>query len=85
MDIKTQFNDLADEYDNNRRKFIHCFDDFYQSPTEFIASNIADPKRIIDSGAGTGLLSYYWLRHFPSSEYVLVDIADEMLNIATIK
>ena len=82
MDIQTQFNIIADEYDGNRRKFIPCFDEYYNSTTQFIASNIPQPKRILDLGAGTGLLSYFWYRQFPNSEYVLVDIADEMLNIA---
>ena len=33
-------------------------------------------------GAGTGLLSYFWYQQCSSAEYVLVDIADEMLNVA---
>lgn len=82
MEIEKQFNLIAEEYDINRRKFIPCFDDFYRSTTEFIASNIEEPKRIVDLGAGTGLLTYFWYRMFPDSEYVLVDIADEMLNVA---
>lgn len=82
MDIQTQFNLIAEEYDVNRRKFIPCFDDFYDSTTRFIAANITQPKRVLDLGAGTGLLSYYWYKNFPNSEYVLVDIADEMLNVA---
>lgn len=80
MNIEEQFNLVAEEYDINRKKFIPCFDDFYISTTKFLASNIKEPKRILDLGAGTGLLSYYWYRHFPESEYVLVDIAEEMLN-----
>ena len=82
MDIQTQFNLIAEEYDVNRRKFIPCFDDFYGSTTRFITANISSPKRVLDLGAGTGLLSYYWFRYFPASEYILVDIADEMLNVA---
>lgn len=82
MDIESQFNLIAEEYDANRKKFIPCFDDYYINTTKFIASNIENPKQILDLGAGTGLLSYFWYQHFPSSEYVLVDIADEMLNIA---
>lgn len=80
MNIEEQFNLVAEEYDINRKKFIPCFDDFYISTTKFLASNIKEPKRILDLGAGTGLLSYYWYRHFPESEYVLVDIAEDMLN-----
>ena len=81
-DIEKQFNLIAEEYDSNRRKFIPCFDDFYKNTTEFIASNIEEPKQIVDLGAGTGLLTYFWYQQFPNSKYVLVDIADEMLNIA---
>ena len=82
MNIEEQFNLIAKEYDSNRRKFIPCFDDFYQKTTEFIVSNIDEPKRVVDLGAGTGLLTYFWYRQCPDSEYVLVDIADEMLNVA---
>ena len=82
MDIKTQFNLVAEEYDANRRKFIPCFNDYYESTTRFIAAGIREPKRILDLGAGTGLLTYFWYRHFPKAEYVLVDVSEEMLKIA---
>lgn len=82
MDIKEQFNLIAEEYDKNRKKFIPCFEDYYINTTKFIASNITEPRRILDLGAGTGLLPYFWYQHYPESEYVLVDIADDMLNIA---
>lgn len=82
MNIEEQFNLIAEEYDVNRRKFIPCFEDYYKNTTKFIVSNIAEPKRVLDLGAGTGLLSYVWYRHFPASEYVLVDIADDMLQVA---
>lgn len=82
MDIKTQFNLISEEYDKNRRKFIPCFEDYYETTTKLIAANIDEPKRILDLGAGTGLLSYFWYKYFPSAEYVLVDIANDMLNVA---
>lgn len=82
MTIEEQFNAIAREYDANRRKFIPCFQDFYENTTKFIASNIAQPKRALDLGAGTGLLTYFWYKEFPTSEYVLTDVADEMLEVA---
>lgn len=82
VNVEKQFNLIAEEYDGNRKRFIPCFDDYYKSTTKFIASNIAEPKRILDLGAGTGLLSYFWYQYYPTFEYVLVDIADEMLKIA---
>lgn len=82
MDIEKQFNQIAHEYDSNRKRFIPCFDDFYINSTDFILSNIDVPKRIVDLGAGTGLLSYFWYKHNPTAEYILIDIADKMLNVA---
>lgn len=82
MNIKEQFNIVAHEYDANRKKFIPCFSDYYENTTKFIVSNIEKPRRVLDLGAGTGLLSYFWYQQCPTAEYVLVDIADEMLDVA---
>ena len=82
MNIEAQFNLIAEEYDCNRRKFIPCFDDYYENSTKFIISSIKKPKKVLDLGAGTGLLSYYWYVQCSSAEYVLVDIADEMLDVS---
>lgn len=82
MNIKEQFNIVAQEYDANRKKFIPCFNDYYVNTTKFICSNIKKISRVLDLGAGTGLLTYFWYQQCPSAEYVLVDIADEMINIA---
>ena len=38
MSMQEQFNKVAEEYDKNRRKFIPCFDDYYENSTAFIAS-----------------------------------------------
>lgn len=82
MNIREQFNIIAKEYDSGRKKFIPCFDDFYIKTTDFISANIKQSHRILDLGAGTGLLTMFWYNHFPNSEYLLVDIADEMLTVA---
>ena len=82
MDIAEKFNLVAEEYDINRRKFIPCFDEFYCGATKFIAANIGAPKKILDLGAGTGLLTKFWFEHFPRAEYLLIDVAAEMLKIA---
>lgn len=58
-DIEEQFNLIAKRYDENRRKFIPCFHDYYEATTKMILSNIDSPKRVLDLGAGTGLLTYY--------------------------
>lgn len=82
MNIKEQFDLIANEYDANRRKFIPCFDDFYENTTRLVLNNIAAPKRVLDLGAGTGLLTYYWYRQCQGAEYVLTDIADKMLEVS---
>ena len=82
MKIDEQFNLIAQEYDANRRRFIPCFDDFYENSTKMILSNIGAPKRVLDLGAGTGLLTSFWFKACPDADYVLVDIADEMLDVS---
>ena len=50
--------------------------------TKMIVSNIDTPKRVLDLGAGTGLLTYFWFKECKTVEYILVDIADDMLEIS---
>ena len=38
MNIEEQFNLIAKEYDANRKKFIPCFDEFYEYTTKFITA-----------------------------------------------
>lgn len=82
MTISEQFNIVAQEYDADRRKFLPCFDAFYQDATDFIAHSIAKPLRVLDLGAGTGLLTMYWYSHFPEAEYMLTDVSVGMLDVA---
>ena len=80
--IAEQFDLVSSEYDLQRKKFIPCFDDYYITTTDFIAKSIPKPDKILDLGAGTGLLSKYFYEHFESAEYTLVDVSDKMLEIA---
>jgi len=83
MNIQEQFNLISKNYDENRRKFISCFDDYYVSSTDFIVKTLNySPKMICDLGSGTGLLPSFWYKYFPQAEYILVDIAEQMLNVA---
>ena len=80
--ITNQFNSDAKAYDSKRRAFIPCFDDYYSNSTKFIAAIMNEPNRILDLGAGTGLLTSFWYEEFPRANYVLDDISIEMLNMA---
>ncbi len=79
--ITEQFNLAAKEYDAARRKLIPCFDAFYDESTRLLA-NMPEPRIITDLGAGTGLLSMCWYRHFPNAHYYLLDSAKAMLQQA---
>lgn len=81
MDIEKQFNLIGKEYDEKRKLFIPCFEEYYGGTTAFLAANMNTPRRILDLGAGTGILSAFWYRWLPEAEYLLVDIAEEMLQI----
>ena len=85
MDIREQFNLTAKQYDENRRNFIPCFDEFYFGSTNFIIDYISQPNHILDLGTGTGLLSEIWHNKLPNSHYVLIDIAEEMLEVARVR
>ena len=85
MKIDEQFNLVAKEYDEGRRRFVPCFDEFYAGTTDFIARSIPAPRRVLDLGAGTGLLTSYWYRNLPAAEYALVDVAERMLEEAKMR
>jgi tRNA (cmo5U34)-methyltransferase len=60
---------------------IPCLEDLYQITSDI--ANVYTPKpRILDLGAGTGLLTSYIHRKYPDGDYVLCDLSEEMLNIA---
>ena len=80
--IEEQFDLIANEYDSGRRKFIPCFDDYYEKTTAFATSFIGEKHRILDLGSGTGLLAMYYFHHYPQADYILADVASEMLNVA---
>ena len=82
MSIEKEFNVIAKEYDINRKRFIPCFDDYYKGATDMILAHVRTPNRVLDLGAGTGLLTYFWYQKCPETEYTLIDIAEEMLDIS---
>lgn len=82
MTIRDSFNSAASGYDGLRRALIPCFDDFYGTAVELLAAMPEPPRRILDLGAGTGLLSALLRERFPDARLVLVDLAEEMLEVA---
>lgn len=80
--IKDRFNLIAQRYDEQRRFFIPCFDDFYQTSISFLNTIRNDFETILDLGAGTGLLTQYLWKNFPKAKFTLADISDEMIEVA---
>ena len=80
--IQEQFNSVARKYDNQRRCFIPCFDDFYKNSISLLKYYKNDFKKIVDLGAGTGLLTKEIYKLYPNAHYLLIDIAKDMLKIA---
>lgn len=81
MSVVNEFNQKANEYDSERRALIPCFDDFYGIAIDCIDFKGDNPK-VLDLGAGTGILSQFLLKKYPNAEITLIDLADKMLDEA---
>ena len=79
MDVRAAFDDAAAGYDGLRRQLIPCFDEFYDGAVGMLPFRAGAAPRILDLGAGTGLLAGMLLRRWPRARLVLVDLSPEML------
>jgi len=79
MDVKQTFDGAAARYDALRRQLIPCFDGFYGMAVELAAGAPGRSPRILDLGAGTGLLAAELLRRLPGARLTLLDFSEEML------
>lgn len=80
-EIQRKFDDVSEKYDEQRKKFIPCFDDFYRVSVSVAFVDMENPK-ILDIGAGTGLLSAFLMERYPEASFTLIDISEKMLDIA---
>ena len=80
--IKASFDGAAAVYDRARRQLVPCFDDFYGTAVESIPYGRDAAIRVLDLGAGTGLLSDMVARAFPQASISLVDLSPGMLEVA---
>jgi tRNA (cmo5U34)-methyltransferase len=79
--LKEKFDQGANEYDRQRNHIIPCLEDLYQVISDLATINILNPK-ILDLGAGTGLITSYLYDRYPEAQFTLLDLSEEMLNIA---
>jgi tRNA (cmo5U34)-methyltransferase len=77
-------NDLWDPttFDTLRRQLIPSFELIYEAAVRTVAATVQTSPRVLDLGAGTGLLSAAILRDLPEARVVLVDRSDLMLTQA---
>jgi tRNA (cmo5U34)-methyltransferase len=76
------FNSQAAAYDAARRRLVPPFDAFYGTAVVALELCPAAPQRILDLGAGTGLLAGFVRSTFPGARLTLIDGAQAMLDVA---
>lgn len=78
--IETNFNKSAVSYD------MHALTQQMSAKflVEFLKSSLPNwsPQMILDIGTGTGFTTEQLLKHFPDAQYLLNDLAPNMLNLA---
>jgi len=76
---RAAFEAHAEDYDAERRRLLPCFDAFYAAAVEAVGLAGRPPGRVLDLGAGTGLLAEFVARAFPEARLTLLDGAGAML------
>ena len=72
----------AGDYHAERRRIVPCFDQFYGTAVGLLELRGGPIERVLDLGAGTGLMSEAVLARYPGTEIVLLDGAAAMLDQA---
>ena len=79
MDAPTMFDAQAAGYEAPRRQLIPPYDDFYGTAVAALALAGRPIDRVLDLGAGTGLLARKVAQAYPRARLTLVDGAPAML------
>lgn len=79
--IRQAFNKFAQDYDAQREYIIPEMRQYYGAAVWALETKAKKPA-ILDVGAGTGLLSAFLLEKFPGARLTLMDISENMLDMA---
>jgi tRNA (cmo5U34)-methyltransferase len=82
MTIDQAFNASIDYYDDWMKKALPSYDDIFRTAQDIIPFAPDAPIQVLDLGAGTGLFSQHVLSKYPAATFLLVDLADKMLDVA---
>jgi tRNA (cmo5U34)-methyltransferase len=82
LSARTVFDRSSATYDAARVKLIPPYERFYSTAVALLPFNPDSEIRILDLGAGTGLLSAFIREKFPNAHLHLVDLSDAMLERA---
>jgi len=80
--VQRAFDLAAEDYDRTRRRLVPGFDDFYRAAIDLIQFPHDSQLKVLDLGAGTGLLAAFIAYSFPQARITMVDISSEMLERA---
>lgn len=72
----------ARDYDDARRRLVPCFDAFYGTVAQLVATTAKARPRVLDLGAGTGLLSEQVSAKVSLGALVVQDGSADMLALA---
>ena len=73
------YDDMSAEYSALIQRCVPRYDEMLQMLTDYIPDNL-NPKRILELGCGSGLLSKRVFAKYPEAEFYLVDLSAEILK-----
>jgi tRNA (cmo5U34)-methyltransferase len=79
------FSAHAPQYTALRRRLVPGYDQFYGAVVDVLSLSEQPPRRVLDLGAGTGLLSDEVLAAFPDVSIELLDGSEAMLAEARVR
>ena len=82
MSIGQAFDNALEYYDNWMKKALPNYNDLFGTAKEIIPFDVDKSIKVLDLGAGTGLFSKHVFEKYPNAEFVLIDLAEKLLDSA---